>query len=202
MGILYVLLFWLILFVLSGLVVCLLAGIISLFGKKETRKKRFKIALFAPAITIGTVVICTSILAFIVTSLTKTDIGIGDSFYVPLKNGYELLFVDSPEYGGNISHDGKTLLHDVSQIRMDGEKICGKNGEYYFILDTSTHKLDRVDSGEVGELLDATKFYNQRFWRLNGFGFVLIFLIDIILSFVLVRKVVRRINEHSALKST
>ena len=184
------LLFSIVPFVVIVAVISLIIATISLIGDKSNRKQRFFTILTTPVAAVGSFFTIAVILSLILTSITRTDIGAGD-YYVPLRNGYSLTFIDSPEYPGTIEYKGKEVMSGVDSILFEGNTVYGVYGQKkdsYFTLDTKSSLLtqgtQRIDTTE---LVQAGDFYYKRFWNLNLIGFILVFICSVVASYFITR---------------
>lgn len=180
MGLIFGLFFAVITVGAVAFIITLFAALIALIGRKKTREKRVKNTVLSSFVGIVTFALCSCPLYLILTSFTNTDIGIGDSFYVPLENSYSISFVDSP-YVGIIERNGESVILWVTRINLNKDIVTGEADGKYFILDTSTHKLIK-DSKNVDEaqLFDASSFYHHRYWQVNRLGILLICLFGLL----------------------
>ena len=189
------LLFVIVPFVVIVAVISLIIATISLIGDKSNRKQRFFTLLTSPIAATGSFIIVAAILSLILTSITRTDIGAGDYFYVPLRNGYTLSFIDSPDYPGTIEYKGKEVVDGVDSILLDGNTVYGQRNNTYFTLDTKSAQLTQgIQSIETTELVKAGDFYYKRFWKLNLIGFILVFICSVASSYFITRSCRRRIK--------
>ena len=174
-------------FVIIVAVISLIIATISLIGVKSNRKQRFFTILTSPIAATGSFITVAVILCLILTSITRTDIGAGDFFYVPLRNGYSLSFIDSPDHPGTIEYKGKEVVSGVDSILLEGNTVYGINGQKkdsYFILDTKSSLLTQGARGiDATGLVKAGDFYYKRFWELNLIGFILVFICSIAASY-------------------
>lgn len=172
MGLLFVLVFWLIAGVtVAGIGTLVARGIASSLTRKAdpsdaARRKALRIATFLPFACLlwaGTVFI---VQAAINSEFLHRDIGIGDSSYCPLPNGYSILLIDVTDYGslikGKDADSGNPLtgFSEVSNLQLAGPFIFGTTAsnttgrtnldkpaiESYFLLDTRTSSVSRFPS--------------------------------------------------------
>lgn len=179
MGIGFVILIHLVILFILCLIFALIAGIVAyLVSNKNRRRRKIILAIAAPFVGLYTFYICGIIGFSLVTDKKKVDIGIGDAWYVPLRNNHQLLFIDIPEQASINGKNGETQVSMVAEIEEDGNKILGKtfdNG--YFLLDTATDEvktfntekeLIAVYSGRKPNLAEVTEFYSERKDRIMG----------------------------------
>ncbi|WES97060.1 hypothetical protein P2W68_19750 [Chryseobacterium arthrosphaerae] len=179
MGIGFVILIHLVILFILCLIFAVIAGIVAyLVSNKNRRRRKIILAIAAPFVGLYTFYICGIIGFSLVTDKKKVDIGIGDAWYVPLRNNHQLLFIDIPEQASINGKNGETQVSMVAEIEEDGNKILGKtfdNG--YFLLDTATDEvktfntekeLIAVYSGKKTNLAEVTEFYSERKDRIMG----------------------------------
>ena len=74
----------------------------------------------------------------IIAIILGSDIGIGDSWCIPLKNGYELISVDTPEYANINSRNDplkENFINEITHIQVVGDSAIGKGADgKYFIF--------------------------------------------------------------------
>ncbi len=157
MGLLFVLLFWAAVLAVMGSVSSgvLAALTVYLTRNATTLKKRARLfALMIPWIVIGIEAIGFAGYAVINLTVLHRDMGLGDSFYANLSNGYRIEAIDVTEYGsvckpsvsGTFSSD-ENCVTGVQSLQVDGKYIAGyRSGEPfglgkgevpYFVVDTS-----------------------------------------------------------------
>lgn len=92
------------------------------------------LAFIGPFVAFYTFYIVGIISLSIVSENKKVDIGIGDAWYVPLKNDYQLLFIDLPEQASINTGKGLTLVSQVAKMEELGNQVFGKtfDNEFFF----------------------------------------------------------------------
>ena len=195
MGALFSILLWGLLAVSATILLTLVVSLFSLIGNKEGRRRRLLRAVVGTPVAILSFLVSLLVLNFGLTTLTKTDSGIGDYFYVPLENGYRLSFIDALETSGYIERKDKTFLDNVTEIQMNDKKVYAHNGSSYFVLDTSMHQLTEVSSpSDEIDLVSAEDFYYMRYRKVNRIGWIIIALISLVVSTSLTRLVYKFIR--------
>ncbi|MCE3076939.1 hypothetical protein [Chryseobacterium gwangjuense] len=181
-------------FILS-LIIGIIAVIVTSFivdKQKKTRKLFF--AFCAPFIGLYTLYICAFIGGTIISEIKDVDIGIGDAWYVPIKDNYELLFIDIPDYGAISNKEtGETYLSDISEIEQRGDLILGKkSSNEYFSFNTKNEELNEFENEKVlissngNEKLNFKKVYDFYLERKNeamGYWLYLIGALSLLFSF-------------------
>lgn len=188
MGALFSILLWGLIAVIATIFPTLIVSLFSLIGNKEGRRRRLLRAVIGTPVAILSFLMSLLVLNIGLTTLTKTDNGIGDYYYVPLENGYRLSFIDALETSGYIERKGKTFLDNVTEIQMNDKKVYAHTGSSYYVLDTSTHQLTEISlpSDEI-DLVSAKDFYHMRYRKMNGIGWIVIALISLAVSTSLTR---------------
>ncbi|MEJ5105337.1 hypothetical protein WH267_16510 [Chryseobacterium sp. MYb328] len=130
------------------------------------------LTFIAPFVALYTFYIVGVIGFSIVSENKKVDIGIGDAWYIPLKNNHQLLCIDIPEQASINKNNGETQISMVAEIEEKGNQIFGKTfGNEYFLLDTKTDsiktfttekELVALHSDKKLRLADVTEFYSER----------------------------------------
>ena len=138
MGMLFVLIFWAIVFVVLSLILGLITLPFSYFLCKRQRKRKMVLSFLTPGIFIGIYAARSFVCMLIIAIILGSDIGIGDSWSIPLKNGYELTSVDTPEYA-NINRRNdllkENLIDGITHIQVVGDSVIGKRADgSYFIF--------------------------------------------------------------------
>ena len=190
MGVLFSILLWGLIAVIATIFPTLIVSLFSLIGNKEGRRRRLLRAVIGTPVAILSFLVSLLVLNIGLTTLTKTDNGIGDYYYVPLENGYRLSFIDALETSGYIERKDKTFLDNVTEIQMNDKKVYAHTGSSYYVLDTSTHQLTEISlpSDEI-DLVSAKDFYHMRYRKMNGIGWIVIALISLAVSTSLTRTV-------------
>ena len=96
------------------------------------------LSFLTPGIFIGIYAASSFVCMIIIAIILGSDIGIGDGWSMPLKNGYELTSVDTPEYA-NINRRNdllkENLIDEITHIQVVGDSVIGKRADgNYFIF--------------------------------------------------------------------
>lgn len=200
MGYGFVVLFFLIcIFIISCIVAVIAAIITFLASTKEKRKRKVALAVFSPFIGFYTMFFVALIGSMIVSDIKGVDLGIGDSWHVPLKGDWKLLMIDSNE-SAYIERGDHTVLTDVSHIYQIGDTAYGKisgsfQKEKYFSLNLQNQKTVEYDSlqslvaaehPKSLKLVDVSTFYDQRREELLGASNYIIGLLSVVMGMVAV----------------
>ena len=104
------------------------------------------------------------------------DPGIGDSWRVPLKNGYELVMIDTPEQAFVVTPGGGQAHHDFTRIGTTDRFVVVEQGGHFFLMDARSGnesslrteaelKESLQGAGEPAiELLPPGDYYNKHRW--------------------------------------
>ena len=147
MGILFVLIFWAIALIILSLILGLITLPFSYFLCKRQRKRKMVLSFLTPGIFIGIYAASSFVCMIIIAIILGSDIGIGDGWVVPLKNGYELTSVDTPEYANiNRRNDPECLIDGITHIQVVGDSVIGKgtNGNYFIFNLKNGDKEDNL----------------------------------------------------------
>ncbi|WP_126653463.1 hypothetical protein [Chryseobacterium aureum] len=161
-------------------------------SKKENRRRKILLALIAPFVAFYTFYIVGIIGLSIVSNNKKVDIGIGDAWYIPLKNDHQLLFIDLPEQASINNGNGLTLVSQVAEIEEFGSQVFGKTFDSeFFLVDLKTNdvktfhtekQLSALHVNKKLNLVDATEFYSERKDDIMGYWPLLIMFLSLIIS--------------------
>ena len=148
MGILFVLIFWAIALIILSLILGLITLPFSYFLCKRQRKKKMVLSFLTPGVFIGIYAVSSFVCMIIIAIILGSDIGIGDSWVAPLKNGYELTSVDTPEYANiNRRNDPENLIDGITHIQVVGDSVIGKeaDGNYFIFNLQNSDKEDNLN---------------------------------------------------------
>ena len=147
MGMLFVLIFWAIALIILSLILGLITLPFSYFLCKRQRKRKMVLSFLTPGIFIGIYTASSFVCMIIIAIILGSDIGIGDSWVAPLKNGYELTSVDTPEYANiNRRNDPENLIDGITHIQVVGDSVIGKrvDGNYFIFNLQNGDKEDNL----------------------------------------------------------
>ena len=145
---LFVLIFWAIALIILSLILGLITLPFSYFLCKKQRKKKMVLSFLTPGIFIGIYTASSFVCMIIIAIILGSDIGIGDGWAMPLKNGYELTSVDTPEYANiNRRYDPECLIDGITHIQVVGDSVIGKeaNGNYFIFNLQNGDKEDNLN---------------------------------------------------------
>ena len=143
MGIIFIVI-WLVVFAVIAVILGMIGVVIaSPFLPKDRRKRKMLLIFLTPIVGIASYVGSSIIAMIIISELLNVDIGFGDSWKVPLPNGYQLISIDMPE-NGSICKDADYRAEGVGgvkQIEVIGDSVIGLAGNKFFLLDTKEGKV-------------------------------------------------------------
>ena len=138
MGMFFVLICWAIVLIILSLILGLITLPFSYFLCKRQRKRKMVLSFLTPGVFIGIYAVSSFVCMIIIAIILGSDIGIGDSWSIPLKNGYELTSVDTPEYANINSRNDplkENLIDGITHIQVVGDSVIGKEADgNYFIF--------------------------------------------------------------------
>lgn len=170
-----------------------IGSLITYFLVKKKRRRKILFAFIVPFLGLYTIFFCGIIGSVIVSEIKRVDIGIGDAWYVPLKNSRQLLFIDLPKEG-YISNEetGQLLVSDIIEIEEKGDAIFGKiSDNEYFYYNIQTDEIKKFDNeselieinfGEKLRLTNAYEFYLTKYKDIAGNWFVMVGFISLTIS--------------------
>lgn len=158
-------------FILSTAIALVGSILVYCTGSKQTRPRRLFFATAAPFTGLFSLYFFYLTAAVIISGLKDTDIGIGDTWYIPLSRDSRLLFIDLPEQA-YIEYKGQTIIDEVSHLDMTGDTVTGQTYDHtYFIYNATTGTLqvsDKPSSDIPAVQTEAWDFYIARKNALTG----------------------------------
>ena len=206
MGILFVIIFHLIIIFILCIIIAVIAGLMTFFlCDKEKRIRKLIFSVISPFVGLYLIYFCGLFGSIVVSEIKNVDIGIGDSWYVPLPNNCELLFIDIPE-NAYIEKNGQTVISEVSQLQqIDNEIIGMTTTNKYFSYNTKTNALKEFlskdeliiqNSNIKPKLINSVDFYTDIRDEIAGFWFILVGVLSVIISitvlYLLKRLIIKR----------
>ena len=163
---------------------------------RTKRLRRVLTAVIAPFLGLFSLYFTALILGIIVSLLVGIDMGIGDSWYVPVTNTTNLSFIDTRDKGDLVcKYKNIPYVCDVTHLAQSGETVYGQVADStYFVYDAETYDLrcfdsetefDAYTSGANIELQSASSFYSSRVWQLAGVALILVAIFSIAVSLLL-----------------
>lgn len=179
------------LFIVSS-IIAFFSGIITYFiSSPEKKKRKIILSIFIPFHIFFSFYIFAFIGSVFISEIKKVDIGIGDSWYVPIDESYQILMIDLPEQA-YIECNGKSILSDVSEIQQIEKKVfCKTYNEKYYSINLIENKLTEYQTIEElkkaenftkPNLIKVEEFYQKRKWEVSGILMIIIGILSIITS--------------------
>jgi len=147
------------------------------FGGKSKRKRKLFLAGLIPFQFLFSLYILGLTGMGVVSSIKNVDIGIGDSFYVPLSNTCKILMIDSPTEA-TLLLDDEPKFSSITKITVTEEWVVGSTskGEYFGLnlqtgdvksFESSLHLLNHFQL-ENAKLFEVEEFYSKRKQEVAG----------------------------------
>ena len=192
MGIGFVIFIHLIAIFILSIVIALVASIITFFiSNQEKRKHKILIAALSPFIGLYTLYFAALFGSVVVSEIKNIDVGIGDTWYIPVGSNCQLMFVDLPEQA-YLNHEGQTVIADISHIQQIENMIFGNtyNGQFFsYNLKTnqltqfaSKKEFDIQNTGIKIELIKAIDFYTYKRNDIAGYSLIAVGIISLAIS--------------------
>ena len=186
-------------FVAIFIVSCILAFVIGIgtyfMSNKNKKRRKIFLAIITPFQALYTFYIIALIGAIIISETKNVDIGIGDSWYVPISNSCRILMIDLPEQA-YLECDGSTIFSEVSHIQLQDNKVYGKilNDDFFSLNMTDRASKRYASESELKmkekiaqlKLEETEKFYHQRKWEITGTSTILVLIISSLLTILTV----------------
>ena len=169
MGIGFVLIAWLAIFLIlsfmGGLAFALVIYFFNRKTKSLTRWARTAVSFVYPFIMTGYIGASFIVWAFWCEGVRKVDPGIGDGWHILIHNGYQLGFIDVFEQGFINDPGDNQVLFDVLKLDSQNPWVFGVGGDKkdFFLLNTQSKTLKTTHSGsEWQKWLESEKIENKR----------------------------------------
>jgi hypothetical protein len=179
------------LFILSSIIAFFSMLITYFISNPEKKKRKLILSIFIPFHFFFSFYVLAFIGSVFISEIKKVDIGIGDSWYAPIDESYQILMIDLPEQA-YIEYNGKSILSDVSEIQQIEKKVIGKtHDENYFSINLSDKKLieyknlEEFKNGEnltKPDFIKVEEFYQKRKWEISGNGVIFVGILSLITS--------------------
>ena len=192
MGIGFVIIIHLVaIFILSAVIAFVWAILTRLLSKQEKRKRKILFAGLAPFIGLYTLYFLGLFGSIIVSEIKGFDLGIGDSWYVPLSDKCKLTFIDLPEQA-SLNENSRVLVDNLNLIQQTKDKIiCKTYDSIFFIYEIKTSSMTKYKN-EIEftktnptinlNLTNAWNFYIERKNEIAGSSFIVVGLISLFVS--------------------
>lgn len=141
-------------FLISAFIALIWVILTRLLSRGEKQKRKMLFAAVAPFIGLYTLYFLCLFGSMIISEIKGVDIGIGDSWYVPIRDNCKLTFIDLPEQSYLVDGNN-TLIEGVEYIQQTENSILGKTYDsIYFSYDFETKDFKKYKS--ENELLIVT----------------------------------------------
>jgi hypothetical protein len=191
-----------VIFILSAIVALVLTILTQLLSKKEKRKRKIIFVGLAPFIGFYSFYFLGLFGSTIVSEIKGVDVGIGDCWYVPIKDNCKLTFIDLPEQS-YLEDDDKMLIESIEFIQQTEKNVLGKTYDsVYFSYDftkknfkkyKTESELKAANNNQQPNFKTTTDFYNERRNEVAGTGFIIVGIISLLTTVFglwLVRKLI------------
>jgi len=178
-------------FLLSAVIALVWTILTRLLSKGEKRGREILFAGLAPFIGLYTLYFLGLFGSIIVSEIKGVDVGIGDCWYVPIKDNCKLTFIDLPEQS-YLDDDNKTVIESIECIQQTEKSVLGKTYDsIYFKYDLIKKDLKKYKT--ENELLisndnqklnfkTTTDFYNDRRNELAGTSFIIAGILSLLIT--------------------
>lgn len=194
-AIIFSLLFYFLIIFIITTIISILSGIITYFVSNKNKKKiKVLTAIFTPFIIIYTFLIFSIIGTIIISETKNIDLGMGDTWCVPLNENLEILMIDSTERAF-LKSEEKVLIENITQIQQINEKIYGKNSENkFFSFNLSNNKYKNYFTQEELikqekiidiNLIEIFEFYQNKKWEVSGIETIILQILSLIISIII-----------------
>jgi hypothetical protein len=178
MGLGIVLLFWGIVgIILASAAAAILAAVVYAFDRRHGLARRGWVltAAAVPFVSLGYAAAGFAAYAVYCEVVRDVDLGIGDSWRVPLGHGYRLIMIDTPDQAFVESPTGVQLHMGLARIGTTEDLIVGEDAQGLFVIDGS-HQTEHAVAPESGlrgivlggsgqlQLVSPDDFYNRHRW--------------------------------------
>lgn len=171
--------FWLVISGLAALfAACVLGGVTYLIQRRRgsIRTRWMLGAVALPFVSIAYMWGIFVLYSIHCEAIRDVDLGIGDSWRVPLIEGYRLSMIDTPEQAYVMAPGDRQLHHDLTRIGATDHFVAVEDKGQLFLIDGRSGGESRVatesdlqtalrGAGEPAvELLPPGDFYNEHRW--------------------------------------
>lgn len=181
--------------ILSGIVAAISSIITYLISKnKEKRKRQIFLALFLPFQFFLTIYILGLIGSIMVSELKNVDIGIGDSFHVPINESCDIQMIDIID-NAYLDCNDQTVISQVSSILPTDEKIFGEteDGKFFCYEINSSELREYSDFTELTtsensksiKLVEIPDYYHKRRNEVAGTALILVGIMALVTTFLI-----------------
>ena len=180
-------------FLLSAVIALPCAILTRLISKKEKRQRKILFAGISPFIGLYTLYFIGLFGSIIVSEIKGVDVGIGDSWYVPIKDNCKLIFIDLLEQS-YLDDDNKTVIENIEFIQQTENSVLGITYDsVYFQYDLAKKDLQKYKTesdllisinNQKNNFKKTTVFYNDRRNELAGTSFIIVGILSLIITII------------------
>jgi hypothetical protein len=192
MGIGFVILIHFVVIFILSCIIAFVSGLLTYFiSNKDKKKRKIFLAIITPFQALYSFYIILLIGAIFISETKNVDIGIGDSWYVPIGNSCRILMIDLPEQA-YLECNGVTLFSEVSHLQQLENNVYGKTfkNEYFAVNLTenishtysSENELKAKENITTLGLQKTEKFYADRKWEITRTASILTLIASVILT--------------------
>ena len=179
------------LFILS-LIIAVFSLVITYFVSNKVKKKRkLFLSVFIPFHILFSFYFFGFIGSVLVSEIKKVDIGIGDSWYAPIDDSYQILMIDLTNEA-YIEFKGESILSEVSEIQqINNYLFCKTQNEKLYSLNLINDKITKYENQEdfnkendLNEVnfIKVEDFYEKRKQEVSGLEMKIVGILSIIIS--------------------
>ena len=192
MGIVFVILIHLVLiFFISSITGLIWIILICILSKSKNRTRKIIFAGLTPYVGLYSLYFFVLFGSIIVSQLKGVDEGIGDCWYVTIKDKCNLTFIDLPEQS-YLKDDDKTIIEGIACIQQEDYKLTGvTHDSIFFSYDINSKAFQRYKSEtellkannkQKFNLIKAIDYYSDKKDEVAGTSLILVGIISIILT--------------------
>ncbi len=173
------------------IVLAIIGCLITYFVSKKTKRKRKLLFVFlAPFVGLFTLYFCALLGSIIVSGIKNIDIGIGDSWYVPISQKCELHFIDITDQGF-ISKNNEVVISEIVNIEQINDVFIGSTlDKKYFKYNENSNSLTYFKSkDELAKILNTKinlknvfDFYIEKRNEIAGTWLIIVGIISLAIS--------------------
>lgn len=179
-----------VIFFLSAIISLVVSLLTHFLSNKEKKKQKVFAALLSPFFGFYTLYFTGLVGSIVVSEMKNVDVGIGDSFYVPLIDKCEQHFIDVLD-NAYIENNGQQVVRDISQIQQIDYQILGKTRDEEYLYDIKKNELTKFNgekelsmensNGKL-KLEKVDNFYLKKRNEVAGFYLIVVGIISVIVS--------------------
>ncbi len=193
---------------ISGIIAAISVSITLLFFEnKEKRKRQVFSATFLPFQFFFTIYILGGLGVVIVSEFKGIDIGIGDSFYVPINETCEIHMIDMID-NAYLNCNDLSVISQISKILATEDTIFGEteNGNF-FCYDINSSEIRQytdfmelmtIEKSSNIQLIEISEYYHKRRNEIAGTAIIIVGIIALVATIMimwLTRKLVLKIEK-------